>query len=90
MVGAAFSAPNTPTLISILQMKKLSLKEIASFPRVSMIRSLSGEFVCRQWLHTQALTAAIFLSEQFTSCGGEMLSFSYPPQSEVGVWRILT
>lgn len=46
-VSIALNAPSCPILIPILQMKKLSLKAIADFPKAHMMRRLGGE-LCMQ------------------------------------------
>ena len=72
MISIALNAPNNLVLIPILQMKKLSLRVIASFRKAHTMRRLSGESVCSQWLQTRALshhTVAIFLSERSTVLG---------------------
>ena len=48
VISIALNAPSNPILIPILQMKKLSLKERANFPKADMMRRLSGEFVYSQ------------------------------------------
>ena len=60
MISIALNAPNSLILIPILQMKKLSLRVIANFPKAHMMRRLSGESMCSQWLQSHLPVRAVY------------------------------